>query len=366
MCNDALRVAMRQKPSNRFSLIELAYPALKEYGLHTHYILAACEVAFAIYKNPRRKETPRITNPFIKLDNQSYQLSHLLLRIPTGPRRFIFLTLHGSDYHFSLIDDPSLKKGSIVITPRAINVSLSRKVETFEPVGFIGIDINETNVTASASDGWLHKFTQLAEIVDIKERSKDIRARIERKTGRDRRICRRLLQKYGERERNRTFQRIHRLTKQVVDKALDPKFGIKLERLTGIRRLFGKRTRQSRLFRGRMNTWVFGETQRQIGYKAKWEGIPVYYVNPRGTSSYCLCGSRVSPLADRKLYCPRCDKTWDRDDLASKNIMACAVPQARPSKGSEEGERGEDGSNPPSRWKEGESKVDCTKDSPEP
>ncbi len=86
-----------------------------------------------------------------------------------------------------------------------------------------------------------------------------------------------------------------------------------------------------------MNSWVFGETQRQIDYKARWVGIPDWYVNPRGSSSHCLCGSRVVPLGDRKLYCPVCDKTWDRDDLASKNIMACAVPQVRPLKGSDEG-----------------------------
>ncbi|MDG6902037.1 MAG: transposase [Nitrososphaerota archaeon] len=83
--------------------------------------------------------------------------------------------------------------------------------------------------------------------------------------------------------------------------------------------------------------------------------MPYWYVNPRGTSSHCLCGSRVVPLADRKLYCPKCDRTWDRDDLASKNIVACAVPQARPSKGSDEGEprRQEDAGNPPSGRREG-------------
>jgi putative transposase len=138
-----------------------------------------------------------------------------------------------------------------------------------------------------------------------------------------------------------------------VSYAKKNRLGIKIEKLKGIRKLYRKGNGQGTTFRGRMISWVFGETQRQVDYKARWEGAPDWFVNPRGSSSHCLCGFRVVPLADRKLYCSRCDKTWDRDDLASKNIMACAVPQARPSRGSDEGERGDDGSNPPSRWGEG-------------
>lgn len=39
MCNDAIRIALKQKPKSRIDLIKIAYPSLKEYGLHTHYIL---------------------------------------------------------------------------------------------------------------------------------------------------------------------------------------------------------------------------------------------------------------------------------------------------------------------------------------
>lgn len=44
MCNDAIQSAIDKRPKSRFKLIELAYTRLKEYGLHTHYILSACEV----------------------------------------------------------------------------------------------------------------------------------------------------------------------------------------------------------------------------------------------------------------------------------------------------------------------------------
>jgi putative transposase len=361
MCNDAIMIAVNEKPSNRFRLIELAYTRLKEYGLHTHFILSACEVAYSVYRNNNRKCVPRIRKAFLKLDNQSYQLNHLLLRIPASPRHFIFLTLEGSDYHVSFIDDPSLKRGSITVTERSVSIAFSKMVPVLEPLGYVGVDVNEKNVTISSTNGYNCKFTEPGEVVEIKERYRGIRAEISRKTRGDKRISKALLSKYGNRERNRTSQRVHKITRQIIDFAKENELGIKVEKLKGIRKLFRKGNGQGRSFRGRMNTWVFGETRRQIEYKAAWLGVPVYHVNPRGTSRKCPnCGSRVAPLQDRKLYCQKCDKTWDRDDLASKNIMACAVPQARPPSGSCEGDQDGDGSNPPSRWREGRLRSTAT------
>jgi putative transposase len=353
MCNDAIRIALTQEPKSRFDLIALAYHRLKEYDLHTHYILSACEVAYSVYKNKNRKKVPYIRKAFIKLDNQSYTLNHLLLRIPTVPRHFIFLTLEGSNYHLSLINDLSLKRGSITITERAVSISLSNFVSRADPTGFVGVDVNERNVTISATNGFGSMFSELGEVAEIKERYREIRAKISKLTRHDNRIRRKLLAKYGEREKNRTVRRIHEVSSEIVRYAKENRFGIKMEKLTGIRKKFRRWSGQGTSYRARLNSWVFGETQRQIGYKAAWLGVPVHYVNPRGTSSNCPdCGSRVANLQDRKLYCPTCDKTWDRDDLASKNIMACAVPQARPLKGSNERERGGDGSNPSSGWEE--------------
>jgi hypothetical protein len=105
MCNDAIRVAIEEKPKSRFRLQALVYARLKEYGLHTHYILSACEVAFAAYRNVDRKATPYFKRAFLKITAQSYKLDHLILRIPTTPRHYIYLTLKASDYHLSLIDD---------------------------------------------------------------------------------------------------------------------------------------------------------------------------------------------------------------------------------------------------------------------
>ncbi len=127
MRNDAIRIALKEKPRSRFRLIELAYPRLKEYGLHTHYILSACEVAYSMFKNAKRRSDAYVRKRFIKLDSQTYALNHLVLRIPTRPRHFIYITLRASDYHLSFVDDPGLKRGSITLTDSLLAVAFSRK-----------------------------------------------------------------------------------------------------------------------------------------------------------------------------------------------------------------------------------------------
>ena len=77
-----------------------------------------------------------------------------------------------------------------------------------------------------------------------------------------------------------------------------------------------------------MNAWSFAELQRQIDYKTRWEGIPVIYVNPNGTSVKCsICGSRMAriPEENRQLKCRSCGFTVDRDVNAARNILARGV-----------------------------------------
>ncbi len=158
MCNDAIRIAVKERPRSRFTLIQMAYPRLKEYGLHTHYILSACEVAYSVYRNKDRKSPLHIEKAFLKLDNQSYSLNHLLLRIPTTPRHFVYLTLKGSDYHLSFIDDSTLKRGSITLTGRTVSIAFSKEIAEPQTVGEVGIDVNERNVTASDTSGVTRVF----------------------------------------------------------------------------------------------------------------------------------------------------------------------------------------------------------------
>jgi len=331
MCNDAIRIALNHKPRNRLKLTELAYTRLKEYGLHTHYILSACEVAYSVFKNAKRKADPFIRKHFIKLDSQTYRLNHLVLRIPTRPRHFVYLTLHGSDYHLSLVDDPRLKRGSITLTDSILAVALSRETAEIATHGRIGIDVNERNVTWADSSGLVGKEDTSA-VAELKERYKAVRAKMPSARARTSESNEGFSQstedaRETERPRQSTESPRESCTRAKTNGQI-----IIMENLKGIRKLYRRGNGQGRSFRGRMNSWTFHEDQRQIDYKARWEGVPVYYVNPRNTSRKCpTCGSSLVELEGRQLRCPSCKKTEDRDVVASKNLLACAVPQARPS-----------------------------------
>jgi len=57
--------------------------------------------------------------------------------------------------------------------------------------------------------------------------------------------------------------------------------------------------------------------------KARWEGLPVFYVNPAGTSAKCsICGGKMKPEENRMLKCRSCRFKVDRDLNAAKNILA--------------------------------------------
>jgi putative transposase len=334
MCNDAIRIALKEQPKTRFALQKLAYSRLKEYGLHTHYILSACEVAFAAYRNKNRKKSnPHVKRAFLKLDNQSYVLNHLILRIPTTPRNFIYLILQGSKHHLSHVDDPTLRKGSAtILANRAVIIAFSKEVVEIEPLGNIGVDVNEKNVTMSDTLGSTRVF-DTSDLADIKERYKAIRSKIGSRTGRDCRIAKGLYSKYGKRERDRTRQRLNIISKTIVEHAYRSKLRIVMENLIGIRNLYRKGNGQGTLYRGRMNSWTFREIQRQVEYKAKWEGLSIVYVNPHYTTRNCSKCRSSQKFEGRAVICSSCGKIEDRDVNASRNIMmACAVPQVRPSR----------------------------------
>ena len=116
---------------------------------------------------------------------------------------------------------------------------------------------------------------------------------------------------------------LHNVSANIVLQASVKRQAIVMEDLRGIRKLYRKGNGQGASYRGRMNSWSFAELQRQIQYKADWIGIPVIYVRAYGTSAKCSkCGHHALPEENRKLHCPNCNLTIDRDENAARNILA--------------------------------------------
>ena len=81
LINFCVERGLEKNISSKFRLIREVYEDAKKFGLHTHYILSACEITCAMLKNYRRakrknKEVkePKARKLFLKLDNQTYKL----------------------------------------------------------------------------------------------------------------------------------------------------------------------------------------------------------------------------------------------------------------------------------------------------
>ena len=183
----------------------------------------------------------------------------------------------------------------------------------------LGIDRNLDNITLADANNHVEKH-DLSVATAVKLHCRRVRGSVARN---DVRIRREVCGKYGRLERDRVGWLLHNVSANIVLQAKLKRQGIVMEDLKGIRRLYRRGNGQGHEYRARMNSWSYAELQRQIQYKADWNGIRVIYVSPHGTSAKCsMCGHRALPEENRQLHCPNCGLTIDRDVNAARNIVA--------------------------------------------
>ena len=114
------------------------------------------------------------------------------------------------------------------------------------------------------------------------------------------------------------------ISKQVVIKAKDTARAIALENLKGIRQQVTVRKAQ----RSRHHSWLFYQLRHFLDYKAALAGVPIVFVNPRGTSHICpRCQHNVKqnrPTRDQ-FRCVQCGFAGSADHIAAINIAARAA-----------------------------------------
>lgn len=327
--NFLITYAFESNITSFYRLKKETYKSLREkYSkLPSHYIYTACQMATSIFKSYRKRKRrgeargrPVFKKDVIMLDDHLFKLDLekgiIGLSTPNGGLQLEF---YPAKYH-DKFQNWRVGQAWLVKTPKGvfINVVFSKEVEIREPNNFVGVDLNENNVTLSLPND---------EFVQIITHERDIRTgyfvkrrKIQKKlrTGKKRKM---LLEKYGERERNRLNDLYHKLAIKIVELA-EKYGGIALEDLTKIR----DSIRYSAEMNGRLHRWSFRRLQSIIEYKAKLEGIKVIFVDPKHTSSLCpICGVKLSPNGHRILKCKNCGLTEDRDVIGSWNIRLKAL-----------------------------------------
>jgi putative transposase len=318
MVNNVIRIGLEENVTSTKSLSMKAYHQLDLYAVPSYYRLTAISRAVGILRNYRKSlrkhptRKPHCTKPLL-VDCYARKIVDGKLRLPLTPRNYIHISLN--KHTLSVILGHTLR--SVTLTTCTISVCYSKDVAETEPKGLIGIDRNLDNLTTSTSTGESRAFN-LSEATRIKAAYRDVRSHFRRN---DDRIRKKICGKYGVKQRNRVKPIIHRATKAIIEDAKERGFGVAMEKLTGLRRLYRRGNGQGNDYRFRLNGWSFAEAQRQLEYKARWEGLRVIYVNPWGTSSHCAtCGSKILESTGRMMYCPSCRTFVDRDVNASRNI----------------------------------------------
>jgi len=262
----------------------------------------------------------------LKAENQSYRLDRETgrLRIPIRGTEGVQVHLPLSEWHRTFLSDSSWKLGSLTVVPgRIILVVRRERPKAYESEGAIALDTNEDSLDGVlASDaGMVSTSLPFGGVRRIQQTHFRRRRRLAAKKARDRRVMRRLLNREGRRERNRVRQRLHLLSKRLVEFAKKGKAAIVLEDLT----LHGSGGRSRRMNR-RLSSWPRGEVHRQIEYKAALEGVPIIKVNPAWTSKTCpVCGARRRDRVGKVFVCEMCDWEMDRQINAGLNILKTAL-----------------------------------------
>jgi putative transposase len=354
MMNHCIQIGLAENLTSLKALSPKAYRQLARYDTMSCYKLCAISASVGILRNyrkaVRRGEKPPATPHVRRLRLTTcygFKIRDGFLLLPHHPREPIRIAL--TPHVQVSIQGYAVR--SVTLTRDKLSLAYAKRPLEVKPSGFIGIDRNLDNVTAAATDGSI-MLHDLSDATIMKATYRDIRSHMTRN---DVRIRREITRKYGRKQQEKVKRILHHASKLIVQQAKEQRFGIIMERLTGIRRMYLRGNGQGSRYRGRMNSWSYGELQRQIEYKARWEGLPVIYVHPHGTSVKCsMCGSRMRaiPEENRKLQCPTCRTRVDRDVNAARNILARGVrfaPVALPSEAMVQ--EPPSAGNPESRWK---------------
>ncbi len=278
--------------------------------MDSRFALGAMACARGALKNKKARKRPYFRRPFLRVCYVRLEGDEIVL---PGKVR-VRLNAHT----VQVLSESGPVVRPVTVSARTIGVSYSKEVEPMECTGMLGMDRNVDNVALADTDGRVQRL-DLSEATRVKGECRATKRRFRRD---DVRIRRAIYGKYGAIERNRVGWVLHNASASIVRQAKERKQAIVMERLR-MRGLYRKGNGQGRDSRAMMNSWSYYELQRQIEYKARWEGITVLYVSARGTSAKCaICGSITIPNANRTLFCPNCRTTFDRDENAARNILA--------------------------------------------
>lgn len=329
-----LDAAREMRASSRSKLHKVVYPQARALGLPADYarmaVNAAVSLARSYYGLRRSHHIKRVSFPTVNgsqgigLGVNAYKVvrngSRLILRVSTGVRgAYLWLVLCvPAKYHDRLLlargDAKLFQRGQDWYVSLPVRVTPTPTVCDGGPT-FIGVDLGIVRIaTVSTPDRLIYFDGKAAR--RKREHFADLRRRYQRHRRTDRAKAMRGKERRWMRDLN------HKISTAIVNIARRyDRPVLVMERLDGIR----NRIKGSKRFNRMASSWAFRQLIGMIEYKATRYGIPVVFIDPRGTSKTCSrCGheARANRRAQARFRCTACGFEENADGNAARNIAA--------------------------------------------
>ncbi len=280
------------------------YKTLRKQGFRAHHChkieRRAREVAKATKKNKGSK--PVLRKLTARLDKWDYRLdlSKKVIKVAVLDNEWIELKLQWYSYLDRYLDG-SWKPGEISISFKNgitwVYLTFRRDVKLRGVENVMGVDINFNTVVYTILDDNrkivsmnVLMFRGLRRALHFKKLAESLQKRYSR-SWRFIKWVRSVRARWLKRARNILNNSCHLIAKKIIEAAKEYEAVIVLEDLKKLK----DRANRGNKFSWKIHLWTYGRIQSYILYKALLEGVPVVFINPRGTS-------KTSPISGKLAF----------------------------------------------------------------
>jgi putative transposase len=335
MVNRGIRYALENDLTAKGSMVKFSQSLAREYHVNGAHARTAMGVALSLSKGYRRRlrkgikcKLPFVIKPFLRADDTTFHITQEtgLVRLSLRNGEWTSFDVKLSRYHIEFMKQGRIKQ-LVLNGTRAVLIVEKEMPEWYTPTSLLALDTNERSLdgVSLTSECAVPVSVPYPKVSVVQHRHFVRRRKLAKKKCNDRRVWRKLAAKEGRRERNRVTQRLHLVSKGLVELAVREHAAIAIEDLH-----LPKGGGKGRRIRRRLSCWPQHEIHRQIEYKAEERGVLIIKVNPRYTSKTCpRCGeikqrrSRVGQMFE----CAKCGWRLDRQINAGLNICKTALAQ---------------------------------------
>ncbi len=335
MVMEAVSWALENNKTATHTIVKALYPSFRERfpELHSRWVQKSARTAAAIVHAFRRRkrrgrekrDRPKIGEAWVYVDKSTFRWewdgTHLTVRITIRPRAHpVVLRFRPHGKYRRLIEawargecdfgEPTISRTRLIIPLKFPDLP------RYEPRAVCGIDSNERSLDGFESNG--AAWTMDTSWAAMKCADHDRRIRRGTRGKQNPKAREKIIRKHSQRRRNRTREFWHGVACTLVWMAMRTGGALVLESLRGMKRRIA-RSMPRRLRQRLLNHWSIRTFHRILCHKAKVYGVPLLWIDPRGTSKACpVCGGNLRGQVE--LVCPGCGLKGNRHVLAAWNI----------------------------------------------